>query len=74
MTTYEIVTDSGRYGRSTSLFEAKIMARQVARTTGRRASVMVLSSGSGFAEGRYAESVPYTAYPTNPIERITDDI
>lgn len=61
-TTYEIVTEGGgRMGRTNSLFEAKIMARQAARTTGRRAMVFHLATSGG--PDRYGETCHYAASP-----------
>lgn len=57
-TTYEVVTDSGRHGRYTSLFEAKIAARRTARTTGLRAMVFHLSTSGG--PERYGETCHYS--------------
>ena len=61
--TYELTDDHGnRYGQTDSLDHAKVMARHHARAVGTTIYVMHLATSS-FADGRYGESVHYTAYP-----------
>jgi len=57
--TFEIVTSSGRHGRTDSLFHAKMLAREVARRTGETAMVFHLRT-SDLSDGRYGETCHYS--------------